>query len=264
MMPRYQFLMAYLFLGPFVSVYSLEAQENAAAPVAREEAPPLRQARDQQRREDLARKEKQIIFWFSTITAGTIGGILLLFFFVSRAQRAKALHLQNAPSSELWSLLHLSGLDPQAFDLWILLPPANSMSAYWTLQSRQDDSVFGLKNLRRGRVAEWEGNGPAVHFCDRQDIHRLNGPIEVVVDGEASFAIERTQVLGLGGFRFPWNGDDYLVLHDTKKNRMELHRDGTPHAVSDVVAKYGPRVIAVPKNQETALLLIFAYVLLLR
>lgn len=263
-MPRYQFLIVYLFLGLFVSVHSLEAQENAAAPIAREEAPPQRQALDQQRREDRARKEKQIIFWFSTITSGIIGGIALLFFLVFRAQRAKAIRLQDASLSELWSLSHLSGLAPQAYDLWVLSPPTNSMSAYWTLLSRQDDSVFGLKILRRGRIAEWEGSGPAVHFRDTQDIHRSNGQIEVVVDGEASFAIERTQLLGLGGFRFPRNGDDNHVLYDARKNRMELHRNGKLHAVSDVPGKYSPRVIAIPKDEETALLLIFAYILLLR
>jgi hypothetical protein len=262
--PRYQFLIVYLFLGLLVSVHSLEAQENAAAPIAREEVPPQRQALDQQRREDRARKERQIIFWFSTITAGIIGGIALLFFLVFRAQRAKAIRLQDASLSELWSLSHLSGLAPQAYDLWVLSPPTNSMSAYWTLLSRQDDSVFGLKILRRGRIAEWEGSGPAVHFRVTQDIHRSNGQIEVVVDGEASFAIERTQLLGLGGFRFPWNGDDNHVLYDARKNRMELHRNGNLHAVSDAPGKYSPRVIAIPKDEETALLLIFAYILLLR
>lgn len=117
MIPRYQFLIVYLFLGLLVSVHSLEAQENAAAPIAREEVPPQRQALDQQRREDRARKERQIIFWFSTITAGIIGGIALLFFLVFRAQRAKAIRLQDASLSELWSLSHLSGLAPQAYDL---------------------------------------------------------------------------------------------------------------------------------------------------
>lgn len=137
-------------LAVFFSVQSLTAQENRAAPVAREEAAPQRQAGDQQRRDDRARNEKQIIFWFSTITAGTISGIALLFFLVFRAQRAKAIRLQDAPLSELWRLPHLSGLDSNACDLWVLSPPANSMSAYWTLLSRQDDSVFGLKILRKG------------------------------------------------------------------------------------------------------------------
>lgn len=263
-MPRFKFWMACCFWALLLSVHSLEAQENAAAAVPRDQVPLKPQAADQQRREELARKERQIIFWFVTITASTIGGITLLFFLVLRAQRTKAIRLQDASVNELWSLSHLSDLAPQAYDLWVLSPPSKSMSAYWTLLSRQDDSVFGLKILRRGRIAEWEGNGPAVHFRDAQDIHRLNGPIEVVVDGEANFAIERTQHLGLGGFRFPWNGDDYRVMHDTKKNRMELYRDGKLHAVSDAPAKYSPRVIAVPKDEEIALLLVFAYILLLR
>jgi hypothetical protein len=97
---RFPLLMVPLLLAVFFSVYSLAAQENGVAPVAREDAPPQRQAGDQQRRDDRARKQKQIIFWFSTITAGTISGIALLFFLVFRAQRAKAVRLQDAPLSE--------------------------------------------------------------------------------------------------------------------------------------------------------------------
>lgn len=263
-MPRFPLSMVPLLLAVFFSVQSLTAQENRAAPVAREEAAPQRQAGDQQRRDDRARNEKQIIFWFSTITAGTISGIALLFFLVFRAQKAKAIRLQDAPLSELWSLPHLSGLDSNACDLWVLSPPANSMSAYWTLLSRQDDSVFGLKILRRGRTAVWEGNGPSIHFHDTQDIHRVNGPIEVLVEGEASFPIERTQLRGLGGFQFHQQGNNYQILYDSKRSRMELYRQGSLDAVADVASKYGPRVIAVPKNSDPVILLIFAYVVLLR
>jgi len=45
---------------------------------------------------------------------------------------------------------------------------------------------------------------------------------------------------------------------------MELYRQGSLDAVADVASKYSPRVIAVPKNSDPVILLIFAYVVLLR
>ena len=270
-------LIASFLLSPLLSVHPLEAQDNTdargarifevprAQQDAREDAQAKRQASTQERREDLDRKGKQVIFWFSTISAVTIGSIFPIFFLVFRARRAKAIRLQHAPLNDLWSLPHLKDLESNSYDIWVLSPPMKMTSSYWTLRSRQDGSVFGLRILGRGRITEWEGNGPKVHFFDTQDITRVGGPIEVVVDGEHRFPIERTtQLLGLSSYRFNWREDSYQVSFERKKDRMELHRNGGLYAVSDSAAKNGPRVIAAPKDTETALLLIFSYVVLLR
>ncbi len=270
-------LIASFLLSPLLSVHPLEAQENTdargariieaprAQKDAREHAQAKRQVSNRKRREDVDRKAKQFVFWFSTIMAVTIGSIFPIFFLVFRAQRAKAIRLQYAPLNDLWSLSHLKDLESNSCDIWVLSPPMKMTSSFWTLRSRQDGSVFGLRILRRGVIAKWEGNGPKVHFFDTQDITRVDGPIEVVVDGEHSFPIERTtKLLGLSSYTFNWRDDSYQVSFEWNKNRMELHRNGSLFAVSDSPAKYGPRVIAVPKDTETVLLSIFSYVVLLR
>jgi len=68
----------------------------------------------------------------------------------------------------------------------------------------------------------------------------------------------------LGGFQFHQQGNNYQILYDSKRSRMELYRQGSLDAVADVASKYSPRVIAVPKNSDPVILLIFAYVVLLR
>ena len=231
---------------------------------------PVKEQKAEQRPPDAqaiaARKQSERLLVVCALLAilAMVGGILLLFFLVYRAGRAKALRLVQAPLNELWGLPHLQGLDADFYDLWVLVPPPKSLSRTWSLFSRQSESIFQL-HLLRGRQAEWQGDGPKVHFRETQELNRVNGPVEVVVDETHRLLIERALGLGPHIHHFEWGGNSYQASYQKKQDRIELNRNGTLHAVSDLPNLAGsPRVLAVPKGDETALILIFAYLLLPR
>lgn len=242
-----------------------ESRSPAESPL-RQPVEPQKAEPEQRTRQAQAIKaktsERLLIVGALLAIVAMVGGILLLFFLVYRAGRAKALRLAQAPLNELWGLLHLQGLDTATHDLWILLPPTSSLSRTWTLFSRKSEAMFQLR-LLRGHRAEWQGEGAKVHFCEQQNLNPLNRPIEVVVDQQPPFSIERAPGLGPGTHHFVWRGDSYQASYQNQPDRIELSRNGTRQAVSDLPQLAGsPRVLAVPNGAETALILIFAYVLL--
>lgn len=173
-----------------------------------------------------------------------VGGILLLFFLVYRTGGRKHCGWVKAPLNELRGLPHLQGLAADSYDLWVLLPPTKFLSRNGSFFSRQSEALFQL-HLLRGRQAEWQGDRPKVHFRETQELNRVNGPVEVVVDETRHLSIERALGLGPHIHHFEWGGNRCQASYQKNQDRIELNCNGTLHAVSDL-----PNLAGLPVQSQ--------------
>lgn len=100
------------------------------------------------------------------------------------------------------------------------------------------------------------GNDLSIEAASKLRAPRISEDLQAQLD---SWAIQNSEAtLGTEARQHGRNAEQL------SQRRIELYRQGSLDAVADVASKYDPRVIAVPKNSDPVILLIFAYVVLLR